>query len=217
MKACAKFQAIILSLTTAIIILIWKKFGNQFEFPFIILFLSGGLISLATYRFLYSLLIFIFSRSRLFRMILLHKSYLEGTWVGFYIGLGEKVRFIKEEFKQDLDGLIIKGTGFNENKQNHATWISDITKIDERLGKLTYMYEVDPINENMTGYGVANFNLEYINFFGFSKRITGFSSDNHWGKRIKSIEVKISNKHNISDIDALKIAEKVYNENINNY
>jgi hypothetical protein len=217
MTASAKFQAIILSLTTAIIILIWKEFGNQIGFPLIVLFLSGGLISIATYKLLYSFLIFIFGRSRLFRMFLLHKLYLEGTWVGFYIGIGGKVRFIKEEFKQDLNGLIIKGTGFNENKQMHATWISDTTKIDDRLGKLIYMYEVYPVNENMTGYGVANFDLKEFNFLGISQRITGYTSDNHWGKRLKSIEVKISNRHNISDKDALVIAEKIYNENINNY
>ena len=216
MTANARFQSIVLSLTTAVIVLIWKEYGNSFEFPTIVVFLSGGLISLATYRLLYEFLKFIFSRWRLFRRVILHKSYLEGTWIGFYIGISGNIRYIKEEFKQDLNGIIIKGRSFDENKQLHAKWVSDVVRIDDRLSKIKYMYEVTPIKENMTGYGIADFDLEENNF-GIYHRITGYTSDNHWGQRIKSIEIKQSAKFKISDSEALAIAENIYEENRGNY
>jgi len=217
MTANAKFQSIVLSLTTAIIVLVWKEYGNMFEFPTIVVFLSGGLISLATYKLLYEILKFIFSKWRLFRKIILHKSYLEGTWIGFYIGLNGNLRYIIEEFTQDLNGLLIKGKSFNENKQLHSKWISNIVQIDDKFRKIKYMYEVTPINENMTGFGIADFDLEKSNCFGFYRRITGYSSDNHWGKRIKSIEIKKSDNFKILDNKALEIAEIIYSENIGNY
>jgi len=211
----AKFQSIILSLTTGIIILLWIAFGKSFEFPEVIIVLSGAFVSLTTYKLLYSLLNYIANQSRLFRMLILHKEFVEGTWVGFYIGMKGEVRFIIEEFKQDLDGLVIKGKGFNENKELHAKWISEISNINARTKKLRYMYEVSPINENMTGYGIADFDLEELNVIDIPQKITGFSSDNHWGKRIKSIEFKIKGKK--TDREYLEIANRIYTENIHNY
>ena len=217
MTASAKFQSIVLCITTALIILTWRFFGDRIEFPGIIVFLSGGLVSLATYTCLYKTLKFFFDRSRYFRMLILHNSYLEGTWIGFYIGISGDIRYIKEEFRQDLDGLIIKGKSFNENKQLHAKWMSDVVRIDTRLLKLKYMYEISTIHDNMNGYGIADFDLEELNFFGISKKITGYTSDNHWGKRIKSIEFKKSDKFNISDVEAVRLAEKIYETNIESY
>lgn len=217
MTATSKFQSIVLSLTTAIIILTWHKYGDMIKYPDIIVFISGGFISLATYKLLYELLKIIFSNSRLFRKLILRKSYLEGTWAGFYIGISGKVRFIVEDYKQDLDGIVIKGKGFDENKNRHANWISDIAKVEVRKSKISYMYEVTPINEKMNGIGVAEFDLENLNIIGIPKKITGYSSDNHNGIRIKSIEKKISSKHNISEYDALEKAQSIYDENIGNY
>ena len=77
------------------------------------------------------------------------------------------------------------------------------------------MYEVSPMNENMTGYGIADFDFEELNFIGIPQKITGFSSDNHWGIRIKSIEFKVKGKR--TDKEYLEIAERIYLENISNY
>lgn len=210
MKAKERFHAIILSLTTAIIVFVWNKFGDQIEFPGIIVFLSGGFISIATYKLLFEILKFIFSKSRIIRLLLLRKEYMEGTWVGFYIGLEGNVRFIIEEFYQDLDGIIVKGTGYNEEKNIHASWNSDIVKIDTKSRLLLYLYNVTPIHQTYNGVGIANFDLNEVNFWGASKRITGYTADNHNGVRVKSFEIKISSKHSISKENALERAEQFY-------
>lgn len=48
---------------------------------------------------------------------ILGNYYLEGTWVGFFVGNSGKIRYICERFEQSLEGIIIQGSSYTDNQK----------------------------------------------------------------------------------------------------
>lgn len=157
MTPTTKFQSYVLSLTTLIVFTIWFKYEDMIQIDPYLKIISTTLISLGLYRFVGSLLLFLFKKIRLVRKFFLGPRYLEGTWVGFYIGYKGNVRYIVERFEQDFETLIIRGTSYNEQKKFHTSWISFPANVDIAKGELTYMYELRGINEVFNGTGIVFF------------------------------------------------------------
>lgn len=94
----------------------------------------------------------------------------------------------------------------------HATWTATPVNIDPTHGKISYMYECQPINDKSNQNGVAIFNFERPDQYSAAKELRGFSADLHLGKRTKSLEIKMSDSCNIEESKALAEAKKIFND-----
>jgi len=214
MTPSIKLNSIALAIATMIVFSIWTFITNLDSIPDTLKIILGSIISLGLYRLIASFIIFFTKQSIWIKRQLFGAYYLEGTWVGFYIGVSGKERFIIERFEQNLETLVIRGKSFNEHTKFHSTWTAPTVSIDMAKGKISYMYETIPINDKLNNNGIAIFNLERDSQYKAPKGLTGFSSDLHLGgNRVKAMEVKISNSCSMSETEALKEAKKIYTEN----
>lgn len=213
-----KFQSYVLSLTTLIVYTVWFKYSDKIQIDPYLKIISTTLLSLGLYRFVATILLWLFKRIRFIRKFFLGPQYLEGTWVGFYIGLSGHVRFIVERFEQDFETLIVRGTSYNNQKKFHTSWISFPANIDVAKGELTYMYELKGINQVSNGTGIVFFSFHRKNQGKAPRMIKGFSADLHNnGTRTKSLEYKLPDSSNLTDAEALEKAIDFYNKNKNSF
>ena len=214
MVTTTKFQSFVLSVTTLIVFSAWFKL-NSFVIinPYVKIVITS-LISLGLYQLVASFFLFLFGHIRIIRKFFLGAKYIEGTWIGFYIGLSGKVRFIIEHFEQDFETTIVRGTSYNDLSQFHNSWISYPANTDVSKGELTYMYELKGIQDKSIGTGIAFFSLTRENQSSAPTMIKGFSADLHNnGIRTRSLEYKLSDSNNFSDSECLKKAIKFYAAN----
>lgn len=213
-----KFQSFVISLTTLIVFTLWFNYEEKIQINPYLKIISTTLISLGLYRFVASILLLLFRKIRLVRKFFLGPKYLEGTWVGFYIGLKGQVRYIVERFEQDFETLIIRGTSYNEVNGFHGSWISFPANVDISKGELTYMYDLKGINEVSNGTGIAFFSFHRKDQNTAPRIIKGFSADLHNdGKRTKSFEYKLSDGNIFTDAEAIQKAIDFYNKNKTNF
>ena len=71
-----------------------------------------------------------------FKRFLLGSSYVEGKWVGFYIGLGGRPRFVIQVIRQSWAKLTISGRALNEMGRPHGQWRSQSAVVDGDAGLL---------------------------------------------------------------------------------
>ena len=213
MKPLLKLNSIALSTTTLFVFTIWTKVFALIDINDFYKILSGGIVSLGVYRLLVGGIIWLLQKSKKIKKCFLGGYYLEGTWVGFYIGIAGSERFIIERFEQELNSLVIRGMSFDENMCYHANWTSSSVNIDITNGKIVYMYDIVPIKYKTNAEGVAVFNFSRKEKNSPPVKITGFSADVHLGKRVRAMEIKISDSFDISDEEALKQAKEIYGKN----
>ena len=210
-----KFHSIIISITTAIIFATWLLLIEIIKSnPFLSVIL-GGLISIGIYRSLVLLFLTFFRNIRWFKKIILGPYFMEGTWAGYFIGNKNQIRFFVETFEQNLSKLVIRGKSYKEDNGFHGSWIAETTNIDILLGKLSYKYQTDAIDNTFINPGIAEFVFERSSSHKPPIILIGFSSDLYNPKKLIAIEEKISNK-TMYDFDAaLDNAKKVYERNKN--
>jgi hypothetical protein len=212
MTYSTRFYNIIISITAVLIFYLWNvvsvlNFENDFIRYLIILLTSYG-----SFKFLVIASIFLTKRIRILKRFFLGNAYLEGTWVGFYIGVDGQPRYFREVFEQELDYLLIRGRSNDENNLFHTSWKTSIVNIDIKNAKLSYMYEISSIHEKSDNKGLAFFDLDRNNQLEPPHKMIGYSTDLHIGERIKSYSVRLSNKTDITFEDALKKAIEIYTE-----
>lgn len=214
MNPLIRFHAIVLSLTTLIVLSLWEIFASiAFKFPI----LKIGLIIITSFGF-YRLLILVIKNVilniRPFKRRIFGARYIEGVWVGFFIGKSGKVRFYIETFEQDFESITIRGKGFRENEGYFGSWISESVNFDDKKGTLNYTYKADALSNSFINPGVADFVIERKKINAPPYRLFGFSADLYNPQKLKSFEEKISDKPDIGNLeDGLNRAKKLYNEN----
>ena len=212
MKPIIKFNSIILSITTIIIFITWVNLSELIiKYPELSVVLSG-IFSIGVYRMFFLLLSILVKNWIWLKSKVYDNYYLEGTWVGFFIGNGGSVRYYVETFEQDFDSLIIRGKSFNENGY-HASWIAETNNINVKKGTLSYTYDTDAIANTFINPGIAFFNFERDSLNKAPKSLIGFSSDLYNPKKLKSFEKKISNGTKYEYLQALEKAKEVYETN----
>lgn len=210
MKPLVRFHTVILSLTTTIIFIGWIKLSTIIiQHPFISV-ISAGLFSISIYRILLSILANLIKRIWWVKKLFYGRFYMEGVWVGFFIGNEDKIRYFIEVFEQDFEDLRIKGESFKEEGGYHGMWESEATNINIKKAKLTYTYQTDSIDNTFINPGIAVFNLKRKTTFKPPYELIGFSSDLYSGNKIKSLEIKISDKTFYNTIKALERAKTLY-------
>ena len=210
MKPSLKLHSIAFGLATAIVFSLWTLLTKLTQLDPILKILLGGLVSLGLYRLIATFIVYLTKKSSWIKKKFLGQYYLEGTWVGFYIGVSGKERFIVERFEQDVDTLAIRGKSLNELSQYHSTWNTSSVYIDTLHAKISYMYDVTNIHDKSNNNGIAIFNIERDDQYSEAKGLTGFSADLHLGKRIKAMEIKISDKCNYDENLAFEKAKELY-------
>ena len=178
-------------------------------------FCFAGLISLGIYRFLTLFLLNIFRKSKWFKKYILGAYYLEGTWVGFFIGNENRIRYFVETFEQDLNSLVIRGKSFKDEGAYHGSWIAETSNIDIKLGKLSYNYTTDAIGNTFINPGIAIFNFERPSAQKPPNKLIGFSSDLYNPNKLKAMEIKISEDTSFETENAIQEAKKLYDANKN--
>lgn len=212
-----KFHSLIVSASTLIVFTIWSQLTSLVaKYPATSV-IAAGLISIGVYRILNLILLAAFRKISMVKKFILGPGYMEGTWVGFFIGHDEKPRFFIETFEQDLSDLIIRGKGFKECGTYHGSWISDNTEVNTRLGKLTYTYEADVIGNSHINPGLAVFSFERKTKDLPPHGMIGFSSDLFNPKKLKSFEKKISDCTSIGIEEALTEAKEIHQKNKDNF
>ncbi len=237
MKPIIKFNTIVLSLTTSSVFGIWLiisqlilkypdwfKDSSNSKYNLLGLMLVG-LISIGVYRLLFLITSYFVNNCQWLKRKVFSSCYLEGTWVGFYIGVLGNVRYLIETFEQNIDGLVIKGSSYDENKNLHSFWTSESINLDSEKGELSYQYKVRTTRENQDPNGIAYFSMIRENNRKPATMLVGFSADSHLTQKCKAMEYRwIKNtKYDINE--ALTNAEKfyqtkkdiVYNYNENQY
>lgn len=208
-----KFHSLIISITTAIVFLIWIGLNKVITtYPFLAVVLSG-LISLGIYKTLALLLLAIFRNIGFVKKFILGPRYMEGIWAGFFVGHQNIIRLFFEIFEQDLNRTIIRGRVFRDDGSFHGSWIAEDATIDPLRGKLTYHYHTDAIGNTFINPGIGSFDIDRPASHKAPKRLIGFSSDLFNPHKLMAFEEKVSNSTMIESQDALKMAKEIYEKN----
>ena len=212
MKPIIKFNSIILSLTTIVIFAGWVSLSDLIiKYPELTIILSG-IFSIGVYRMFFLLLSLAVKNWIWFKSLVFGNYFLEGTWVGFFIGNEGKVRYYVETFEQDFESVIIRGKSFNETGY-HASWIAETNNIDVKRGTLSYTYNTDAIGNTFINSGIAFFNFERSCLNKAPNSLIGFSSDLYNPRKFKSFEKKISYNTSHDYVGALDTAKEIYTLN----
>lgn len=217
MTPTAKFNSIIVAVTTAIMYLLWigidkissEFMGNNWLLVSFVAFLS----SFGFYRLLTNVLKILFEKIKFLKKNILGDRYLEGTWVGFYMSSMGEVRYLYETYEQSLEEVAIFGYAYKEDKTLHGKWTAINPTIDCKKKNITYYYETDMTKNTHINQGFASFSLEMTGKKKYYNKMQGFSSDLSQTDKINAIEIKISDEYLLDVEKILQEAEKVYRNN----
>jgi hypothetical protein len=222
MKPIIRFNSIVISLTTIAVFGIWYgisrlvlaypdwfKDPNTNKYNLIGLLLTG-IISIGFYRTFFIITSSVVNNCRKIKKLIFSSYYLEGTWIGFYIGVSGNVRYLIETYEQDLDGTVIRGKSFNEVENFHSTWVADTINIDIKKGKISYQYKVESPIDTSDHNGIAFFNFERDRINKAPEIMIGFSADLHLTEKCKAIEYRISENTNFDLTEAIVKAKEFY-------
>jgi hypothetical protein len=204
MKPHQRISAYAIAFTTTILFAIWTVINgliqnypawftdeNNHKYNALGIILLG-IISVGVYRIFLTTVEILMRNSKCIKKMILSSYYMEGTWIGFYIGVAGKVRYMIETYEQTMDDLVIKGISFDENKNLHTFWTSESYNINAESGELIFQYKVKSTHEQTDPNGIAYFNLNRTNNKRATDFIVGYSVDSHLGKKCRAIEMKLS-------------------------
>ena len=121
-------------------------------------------------------------------------SFLHGTWIGYFRGHNNDLRYVVEHFEQDFDGLVIRGQSFDTNGREHAHWTSTSASIDPVRGVLSYLSCCDIMTRNVTEQSVCIFQIKRDDKSDCAHGISGYAVDVNDGVRIAVVEQKLNKK-----------------------
>lgn len=212
MKPLVKLNSIAFAISTSVVFSLWQiLLKSQGTNPLIIT-IVGVIVSLGLYRITANFIILLIQESTWIKRKFLGPQFLEGTWVGFYIGPSGNQRYLIEKFEQEIDSLVIRGKSFDENLNYHSSWTSSSVNIDVNNGRITYMYELTPLKEIKNNNGICVFNFERDNQYSKPKGLEGFSADIHIGSKVKAKEIKVSDYCKFQENEALEKAKETYDQ-----
>mgnify|MGYP001587503561 CR=1 FL=1 len=205
-----KFHSFVTSVTTLVVFGIWAYMLTYVEKNPIISVLVAGVFTLGIYRLVNTFFMGAFRRIKPLKKFFLGGSYMEGTWVGFFVGHNNDIRYLVESFEQDLSLLKIRGRVYRNDNTFHSSHISTDASIDTVNGKLSYSYDADAISNTHINAGLARFELVRKGREVAPHHIVGYSSDLFHPNKLKAFQDKISDSTALELNVELSEAEKVY-------
>jgi len=214
MKPYNTFKSIVFTLTTAFLFFCWGLISSIILSNPAYGVLLGIVISLGSYRLILKTIETAMLKIKPLKKLVFGNTYLEGKWVGCYLGLDKEPKLYIEYFEQSFDGLVIRGFCYNSDNTYKGTWLSNKAIINEENGTLSYTYETDMIGSTHKNQGLAIFNFERESKNKAPLKLRGFSSDIFTSQKLVSLEIKVEkNKMVLSDMELLQEALKLYENN----
>ena len=208
-------RSIVFTITTALLFFGWTLLADFIKLHLNFGIPLGAVISLGTYRLILNVVESVMIKSKPIKKWIFGNVYLEGKWIGVYIGVDGKPRFYVEYYEQDFDGLIIRGFSYNDDGTFKGSWISDKVFINEDNGTITYTYLTDMLHNTNKNQGLASFNFIRESKNQVPNKMIGFSSDIFAPQKLKSFERRLDKKEEIiSDAEIFDLAQNFYKENI---
>lgn len=207
-----KFHAFVTSTATLVIFSLWSFLLQQVAAHPIVSVLIAGIFSLGVYRLINTIFLTVFRNVKCVKKFMLGASYMEGTWVGFFVGHDNNIRYLVETFEQDLSFLKVRGKIYRNDFSYHASHVSTDATLDTLNGRLSYSYDADAINNTHINAGLARFELTRSGREKPAHHMVGYSSDLFNSKKLIAFEEKISESTVVDLSKALEEAEKVYNK-----
>jgi hypothetical protein len=213
MKPIITLYSSVLSLSAIIVFYLWTILYPLQEINTTYKIIITAIFSVGTFRLFIKLMTILTKKCPFIRKIILSNLYLEGTWVGFYIGNSGKERFFVERIEQNLEDITIKGKTWDETQKFHSHYNSISVNIDIKRGIILFLYDSACVYEAGFNQGIANLYIERDNQYSAPKTLTGFYRDVHLPKRTKCKIIKISDKCGYNEENALKQAIQLFENN----
>lgn len=213
MQVFNRYRAIIFTLFTAIMYFIWNHadFFNT-EKPHIIA-LFTIITSYGTYKLLLKLVEAGTNNWRWLKIKIFGAEYLEGIWVGCFIGGDGKPQYFMETFEQDFNGLIIRGRNYYKDGSFKGTWVSEKVSINAEKGELSYTYITDMINNTYSNRGFGDFSFVRESRNKAPNKLIGFTTDLFNNKKCFAIEERVEIKNILDDNEIIAKAISIYEKN----
>lgn len=216
MTPIKKFNSTIVVVTIAIMYFLCSYINNILQISeesTLVIAILGVFTSFGFYRFLSQVLNWLLQKFRFVKKIILGDRFLEGTWIGFYVGAGGEIRYFYETYEQTLDEVWISGYSFRADKTIHGKWKASNPIIDSENKKIIYYYETDMLGNLHINQGFASFTLEKRDKNKFFNKMIGFSSDIYNPTKLLAIEEKVSEDILADENNILQKADEIYNRN----
>jgi len=193
MKPLIRFHSIVLSITTLLIFSMLEIFvALGKEYPYLTI-LIATISSIGFYRVLVICTKSLVLNIRYFKKIVFGSQYIEGVWIGFFIGQSNNVGFYIETYEQNFDSITIRGKEFREKVGYYSSWISESVNFDDKKGTLNYTYKSDALSHTFINSGFAEFVIERNKnnapphrFFGFYANLYNTKKMRSFAKNLKS-------------------------------
>lgn len=212
MQAFNNYKTIVFSITSILLFSVWKFVIVNFDGNAVLIGLIELLLTIGTYKMVSKFIELILLKIPFAKKLVFNSSYMEGQWVGCYIGTNNEPIYFIEAYEQTFDSLIIRGKAYFSDGSYKGNWVSENVNIDVINGAITYTYTTDFINNSHKNQGLAVFYFERKNATAAPYMLRGFSTDIFSQKKTKSIEMKINKKY-MTDIDLISEAKKLYCDN----
>jgi len=209
MKPAAKFSMIVTTVTVFITWLTLTKIVPIITPSWAPV--AAVLSSVAVYRLLAWALAWLIEHWMWLKSFVFGPYFMQGTWVGHFVGRAGDIRYVVEQFEQTIDGLQIRGQSFTETGETHANWTSEAATIDAERGRLIYAYSCDILTRGVVLQGVGVFQFDRADQFSAPTAIEGHVADLVDGIRIHTLEHKIGPQL-VSFTEALSDARRLTKE-----
>lgn len=169
-----------------------------------------------TYKIVYKIIGFIINFFNKLKKIVLGKYYLDGIWIGVYLGVDNKPTYYIENYYQDWEKIIVKGRCYNTDYSYKGSWDSKNVIMDIDNNKLVYNHATEMINNNFVNIGESTFDIIREHDGKNASKLIGYSKDIFGNNKFKSVEIKYCDGHktkinsNENDIELLNKCKELY-------
>lgn len=217
MQKYNNYRAIVFTLTTAMVFFLWGVLqpiiASFHSFKIIYSAMLGAVVSLGSYRMVLKLTEYIIIKFQFIKKFIFGNSYLDGIWVGAYLGTNGSPRFFIERFEQDFNHIVIRGKCYYENCKYKGEWKSTTATIDAEKGELSYTYDTTMRDNGFRTVGFAVFSFDRKNKTMPPERLYGFSSDIDSASMNRAVEEKVFDKKVLTESELLERAIEVFEKN----
>lgn len=195
MESAGRFYLIVSTATVIVMYGVFKYIVpylvNTFQMSSLIIFIASIFSSVILYRLIAWCVRITLGKWLWLRSKVFGPSFLHGTWIGYFRGHSNELRYVVEHFEQDFDGLVIRGKSFDEAGKEHANWVSMSASVDPISGVLTYLSGCDIMSRNVTVQSVCVFHFERDDKSDGANGLVGYAVDVNDGVRIAVTEKKL--------------------------
>lgn len=204
-----KINMAIVTTTSAITLGVWT-IAIKFPTYDSIKYISSVITSVVVYKVFFWVFSWLIENCESLKSFIFGPEYVNGVWVGFYMGASGNVRYYIECFEQEIDRLSIKGKAY-DGVQLHGTWESTSALFDFLRGKIAMSYLSTGYQFANRGVGSAEYEIQRSCRNEKPAKIIGFSADVSSGKFAKCMSIKVAEPH--TEEKLLEIAKKLYEQN----